>query len=266
MDTKSLYFGLISLLFASLMISCGGGSGESSSSNINSHSESSSSGSPSSESFPLENFYNVENIYIDGDEVVIQTYDLPDHGSPYYVDAQGNGVTGYEPYSGNNPQFHQNDNRISAKLITFRIPLNPQPATITETTPLGAMGVAVNGVLLFNQYAAGFSPLGPEINSFDQYNGHPTGQHQYHYHIEPLYLTDTLGTDALIGVLLDGYPVYGPVENGVTLTNSDLDEYHGHTGPTKEFPDGIYHYHVTDDAPYMNGDGFYGVPGTVTQN
>ena len=198
--------------------------------------------------------------------MVIQTYDLPNHGSPYYVNSQGNPVAGYEVYNGSNPQFSQNPNRISSNLVTFRVPLNPQPATVTETTPLGAMGIAVNGVLFFNQYAAGMSPLAGEINSFDQYNGHPTGQHQYHYHVEPLYLTDTLTKEGLLGVLLDGYPVYGPDENGVTLTNNDLDEYHGHTAPTPEYPNGIYHYHVTEDAPYINGDGFYGVPGTVTQN
>jgi antitoxin component YwqK of YwqJK toxin-antitoxin module len=107
MDAKSLYFGHISLLFASLMISCGGGSGESSSSNTNSHSESSSSGSPSSESFPLESFYNVENIYIEGDEIVIQTYDLPDHGSPYNYE---NGV-----YEGSVEEWIENGSHYLSK-------------------------------------------------------------------------------------------------------------------------------------------------------
>ena len=34
---------------------------------------------------------------------------------------------------------------------------------------------------------------------------------------------------------------------------------------TSEFPEGIYHYHVTPDDPYINGSGFYGVPGTVNE-
>lgn len=267
MNWNHIFRAVSALAFTTLMVSCGdsptGSSGGSSSSTTGQGSDSTSG----SGTLPLDAFYNVANIYVDGDEIVIETTDVPDHGSPYFVDANGTPVTGWETYTGSNAQFHQNFNRISAKTITFRIPLNPSPATVTQTTPLGAMGVAVNGVLIFNQYAAGFSPLGlMEINSFDQYNGHPTGQNQYHYHIEPLYLTDTLGVDALIGVLMDGYPVYGPMENGVTLTGGDLDAFHGHTGPTPEYPEGTYHYHVTADTPYINGDGFYGVPGTVTNN
>jgi hypothetical protein len=52
-----------------------------------------------------------------------------------------------------------------------------------------------------------------EINSFDQYNGHPQMQGGYHYHIEPTYLTAQNGKHVLLGFLLDGFPVYGPLEN-----------------------------------------------------
>jgi hypothetical protein len=47
--------------------------------------------------------------------------------------------------------------------------------------------------------------------------------------------------------------------------NSQLDAYHGHTGPTADYPAGIYHYHITTTDPYINGNGFYGKPGTVSQ-
>ncbi|HWA05236.1 MAG TPA: YHYH protein, partial [Ignavibacteria bacterium] len=103
-----------------------------------------------------------------------------------------------------------------------------------------------------------------EINSFEQYGGHPQQQGQYHYHLEPYYLTAAKGDSALLGFLLDGFPVYGPEENGETVTNSDLDVYHGHFGFKEDFPQGIYHYHITAEAPYLNGDGFYGTPGTVS--
>jgi len=87
---------------------------------------------------------------------------------------------------------------------------------------------------------------------------------QYHYHVEPLYLTTSKGKGALLGFLLDGFPVYGPLENGKTLTDSDLDALHGHTSVTTDYPNGIYHYHITAAAPYINGDGFFGTAGTVT--
>ena len=87
----------------------------------------------------------------------------------------------------------------------------------------------------------------------------------YHYHVEPLYLTNAKGDEALMGFLLDGFPVYGPKENGVDVSSGSLDAYHGHTHATADFPGGIYHYHISGSAPYINGDGFYGTAGTVTQ-
>ena len=73
-----------------------------------------------------------------------------------------------------------------------------------------------------------------------------------------------VGEDAFLGLLADGFPVYGPVENGVTLTSSDLDNYHGHTTATADFPEGIYHYHITADDPYINGNGYFGTKGNIS--
>ena len=65
--------------------------------------------------------------------------------------------------------------------------------------------------------------------------------------------------------MTDGFPVYGPIENGKTVATKDLDAYHGHTNATTEYPAGVYHYHITADDPYINGSGFYGMPGTVSK-
>ncbi|MEO8887385.1 MAG: YHYH protein [Mucilaginibacter sp.] len=208
--------------------------------------------------------YNTTDMYVDGNYLVIKTTSLPDHKSPYYKNTQW-ASTKYEAYNGTNPLWNQNPNTIAESDITFKIPLNPTVATTHSATPLGPMGVAINGVPIFNQYAAGGTPLTGEVNSFDQYNGHPQQQGQYHYHAEPYYLTTTKGKDALIGFLLDGFPVYGPMENGKTITNADLDAYHGHIAATADYPGGIYHYHTTAADPYINGNGFYGTPGTVSQ-
>jgi hypothetical protein len=206
------------------------------------------------------NFGNGVTVAVDGDFVLLSTKDIPDHTSPYF--AAGNAK--YEAYTGTNASFQLNPNRIAEQQLVFRIPITPTRLTTPSPTPLGPIGIAVNGVALFNQYAANYQPLGPEINSFDQYNGHPQPTGQYHYHIEPLYLTRT-SREALIGVLLDGFPVYGPMENGALVANSDLDAAHGHVGVTKEFPGGIYHYHTTSAAPYINGSGFAGAPGTLVR-
>jgi len=208
--------------------------------------------------------YGATSISVQNGFVVITSNCLPDHKSPYYAGTQW-AATLYEAYNGNNPDWSQNPNTIAEIALTFKIPLNPAEASTHEATPLGPMGVSLNGVPFFNQYAAGGAALTTEVNSFDQYDGHPQQQGMYHYHAEPYYLTANKGDTALLGFLLDGFPVYGPVENGVTITNADLDEYHGHFGPTADYPNGIYHYHVTAADPYINGSGFYGTAGTVSQ-
>jgi hypothetical protein len=104
------------------------------------------------------------------------------------------------------------------------------------------------------------------MSSFDQWWGHPAQAGDYHYHVEPTYLTTVKASKStLLGFLLDGFPVYGPEENGSAVDENSLDEFHGHFGVTEDYPNGIYHYHITNTDPYINGNGFYGTAGTVSQ-
>ncbi|MFN3665494.1 MAG: YHYH protein [Sediminibacterium sp.] len=209
----------------------------------------------------FKKFNTTVTISVEGNYVVLKSTGIPDHKSPYFATTNAQ----YEAYNGTNPNYAKNPNSIQSQSYVFKIPVSPVKASASTTTPLGPMGISINGVPLFNQYAAGNAPLTNEVNSFDQYNGHPQQTGQYHYHVEPLFITQQKGRNALIGFLLDGYPVYGPMENGSILTTSQLDGYHGHFAVTADYPNGIYHYHITADAPYINGNGFYGTPGTVTQ-
>lgn len=208
--------------------------------------------------------YGATSITFDGTWVTIKCNALPDHKSIYYPTTNPL----YETFSGttfSGVTFVKNPNTIATQNITLKIPVNPVVAATHAATPMGVMGVALNGIPLFNQYAAGGSPLTNEIASFDQWWGHPQGSGMYHYHVEPKYLTTVKATaSSLMGFLLDGFPVYGPKEeNGSDPTG--LDVYHGHTHVTADYPAGIYHYHFTATAPYLNGNGFYGTAGTVTQ-
>lgn len=208
--------------------------------------------------------YGATSITYDGTWVTIKCNALPDHKSAYYPAANPL----HENFSGTTfggTTFNQNPNTISSQNITLKIPANPVVASTHSATPMGVIGVAINGVPFFNQYAAGGSPLTNEITSFDQWWGHPQMTGMYHYHVEPLYLTTVkTSKSALMGFLLDGFPVYGPEETGGAAP-SGLDAYHGHTHATADYPAGIYHYHFTTAAPYLNGNGFYGTAGTVTQ-
>jgi hypothetical protein len=203
------------------------------------------------------------NVYVEGNFVVIETSNIPNHGSPYFAQTDSR----YEAYNGSNPNFVLNPNRIASQTITLRIPLEPVVAANKTATGLGPIGIALNGVVFYNQYAGpNNQPLTSEIDSFDQYLGHPQQSGQYHYHQEPTFITASVGRSGLIGFLLDGFPVYGPLEeSGVAVTNSFLDDYHGHGHATVDFPNDTYHYHITPEDPYINGSGFYGVPGTVSQ-
>ena len=211
-------------------------------------------------------FYHTAALTFDFDDtwVTITAKDLPDHKSMYYETNDDL----YEAYDEpNNSDFKKNPGSIGEQDLVYKIPRYPTEASVKESTPMGSMGVAINSVSIFNQEAAPGDDILEELNTFDQYEGHPAGT-EYHYHIEPVWLTqfrDNANNEALVGVLLDGFPVYGTHEEGVKLTNDDLDDYHGHFGVTNDFPNGIYHYHVTDDLPWINGDGFYGTPGTITK-
>ena len=207
-------------------------------------------------------FYGATDIYVEGSYIVIKSKGLPDHKSPYYK-----GTTWESTLYVNDTRagFGPNPSKIASQNYTLKIPANPTIDAAHAESPLGPIGLALNGVPFFNQYAAGRATLGMEKVGFDLYGGHPAQSDNYHYHVEPAYLTATKGKDALLGFLLDGFPVYGPVENGKTVTNADLDKYHGHIGKTADFPNGIYHYHITDADPYINGSGFYGKAGTITQ-
>jgi hypothetical protein len=209
--------------------------------------------------------YGASSITSDGSYITIKTSGTPDHRSIYYPP----GHNLYESFSGTTfggVNFVKNPNSIIPQNYSFRIPLNPKEATNKQATPLGAIGVSINGVPFFNQYAGPSQPLTNEIVSFDQSWGHPAPGGLYHYHVEPIFLT-TIKTSrsSFMGFLLDGFPVYGPEENGVAVANSSLDAYHGHSHITPEYPGGIYHYHITNTDPYINGNGFFGTPGTVSR-
>lgn len=151
------------------------------------------------------------------------------------------------------------------------ITLMPTYVDEPTDTGLGIIGVAISGAQLFNDYEDQDRQFVAVDDNFsidgvffaDSCNGHPlalaadgTGQGNYHYHGVPYCITDTIDVEGehstILGFLVDGFPFYGSKdEGGVTITSDDLDECSGHFGTTPEFPDGIYHYHLTEDrSPY----------------
>lgn len=151
-----------------------------------------------------------------------------------------------------------------AQRTLLDIPLNPIMAEEKTPTYIGAIGIAISGALFYGPFEANGTTVALDANFtldgipfIDACNGHPNPfAVQYHYHGIPYCITDTLDVEGehsrLLGYLLDGFPVYGPQdEGGVMLEKADLDECFGHFGATPEYPDGVYHYHILEESPYM---------------
>ena len=117
----------------------------------------------------FKHFSSAVEVSIDGAYVVLRTSDIPDHKSVYFPTSD----TMYQAYNGSNASFSKAPNTITAQQLVFRIPLHPAAASNHAATPLGPIGIAVNGVAIFNQYNGQNRPLTVEINSFDQGNVAP---------------------------------------------------------------------------------------------
>ncbi len=174
---------------------------------------------------------NVKVTFTDS-HMIVESDGLPNHATPKYPNA-------------NNP------NRILKQNYKFYIPRQPQRADTPRRTPLGPIGVAVNGIPFYNQYnAEGEDAVQVEV--FDSCCGHPDPKGRYHYHKYPVCIKSPFKDEPgkhspLLGYAFDGYAIYGP--NGADgKPPTDLDECNGHSDAEHG-----YHYHVTAGAPYIVG-------------
>jgi hypothetical protein len=168
---------------------------------------------------------------------VTATFDgQPDYKSNYFASSD----VCHEAYDG----AIQNPNLIKTQAYAVEIPRAPD--TTAGDQRGGTMGVALNGVPLFNNSAAPGDDIFLEAKTFDRCGAHPNMTGTYHYHSEPYSIT--YDDSAFVGVLRDGYPVYGRRDVDGSLP-SDLDEYGGHTAVTSDSPTtATYHYHVHEET------------------
>jgi len=159
--------------------------------------------------------------------------------------------------------FDRNPNSIATHTVSYSLPANPVAAAASSCLPMGMIGVALDGIPIFNGLdAGGRDAVAHEAQ--DHCGGHPQQSGVYHYHS----ISDCLPgahTSDLIGYANDGFGIYGPIDSsGHELTNADLDACHGTTSPV--LWDGqtvsMYHYVATRAYPYTIGC-FRGSPVTV---
>lgn len=212
--------------------------------------------------FDSDNF----TIYLDDTEVVLETNGLPNHTSPYWsnvtarsaTDPMGNTLTTPAAAS-NHPLFAEDNCTSYAQMApgniddfngsyTLRVPASPELATNSSSTGLGAIGFAVSGSMIYNDEEGPNVPLDDAAPSLDC-NGAHTGPQSYHYHLEPVAFSDD--DDALIGIISDGFFLYGRKCNSTGTYPNDLDASGGHTSTTQHSSTAEYHYHIQNDL-YLN--------------
>lgn len=205
-------------------------------------------------------------IYLEGDEVVLESNGLPNHTSPYWsnttarsiADPMGNTIT-TPAAATNHPLFVEPTVTTYEQMApgniddfngsyTLRVPISPSLASSSSSTGLGAIGMAVSGSMIYNDEEGPNVPLDGAVGSLDYTAAH-TGPQSYHYHLEPKAWSND--DDKLIGIISDGFFLYGRKCFSTGTYPSDLDQSGGHTSTTQHTDTEEYHYHIQNEL-YLN--------------
>ena len=137
----------------------------------------------------------------------------------------------------------------------WKIPLAPSIAATPTAVNDGPIGVAVNGVPIFNPCKQGGCQNGDTkvLGELDVCNGHAGRADDYHHHAAPTCLMADQPAHYWdshpLGWALDGFAIFGYNDaSGSTATRDAI--CGGNTLATANAPSG-YSYHVTDTAPYV---------------
>jgi hypothetical protein len=136
-------------------------------------------------------------------QLTFQSHGLPDASHPLMV-----GIVG------NNQQFPSTHN------LEFSLPIHPELASSPTQTVAGAIGVAINGVPIFDPSTQGppLAETGKPVTAaaageLDACGGHAGRGDDYHYHRAPNCLIEDMGVQQIevehrpIGYAADGFPI-----------------------------------------------------------
>lgn len=229
--------------------------------------------------------FDSENVTIllNGAEVEIETNGMPNHTSPYWsnvtersaVDPMGNTLTTDAADSNHilfvDPTVTSFEKMAPGNIDDFNgsysltVPQTPTKASTSTSTGLGAIGIAVSGAMIYNDEEGPNVPLDDAVGSLDYTAAH-TGPQSYHYHLETKAWSND--DENLIGIMADGFFLYGRKCNSTGTYPTDLDASGGHTSTTQHSTEEEYHYHIQNEL-YLNqfyilfpGD-YQGTPATI---
>jgi len=211
--------------------------------------------------------FNAANttITLNGTNVTIQTNGLPDHTSPYWSNTVSRslvgpqGVTFTTVSNADHPLWVEptvtSYNQMAPGNIddfngsySLTVSANPQLASSSTATGLGAIGISISGSVIYNDEEGPNVPLDNAVGSLDYTAAH-TGPQSYHYHLEPKAWSND--DEALIGIIADGFFLYGRKCNATGAYPTDLDASGGHTSTTQHTTTAEYHYHIQNEL-YLN--------------
>lgn len=133
-----------------------------------------------------------------------------------------------------------------------------------QGTPLtrdAALGVAVNGVPIYDYTAGGEMSLDDlahhqarhdtfQTGQLDMCGGHAGRGDDYHYHVAPTCMIEQMANadnNPIIGWAFDGFPIYGDTNpDGTPIAEGDLGLCNGQPDPIFG-----YRYHTSEGAPYI---------------
>ncbi|WP_046758740.1 YHYH protein [Kordia jejudonensis] len=200
-------------------------------------------------STPLAAFdeFNTDAVTIsfDGDEITIDTNGVPNHTSPYWessaplhIDAVV--ATALTP------------GMIGDRSFTVTVPSAPGLASSSTATGLGPIGISVTGTPIFNDTEGPNVPLEAQIAETFDYAGAHMGPSGYHYHVESSDVPENTvlshNDEKLVGIMADGFLIYGRKCNATGNYPTDLDASGGHRSSSQHSNgEEFYHYHIINE-------------------
>ena len=184
-------------------------------------------------------------ISFDGDQITIESNGLPNHTSPYWATTEPLYI---EPVVAT----RQTPGGIGSGSFTLTVSTAPELATLSSATGLGPIGISVTGVPIFNATEGPNRPLEAMIAETFDYAGAHNGPSGYHYHIESSNVPENTvlshDDERLVGIMADGFLIYGRKCSSTGIHPTDLDESGGHRSSTEHSSgEAFYHYHIINE-------------------
>lgn len=270
-NLKKVFLSLSSVVIAFLLNGCGGSASEDVTDVVteiiddSSGSDDAACDTPATElSSVFLEFVAAPNVTValseDGCTVSLESAGKPDHTSSYWDADNASGLY-VEPEDADlfNQRRSPGDIEDYTNDFDLVVSVSPELATTPSSTPLGAIGIAISGAPIFNDSEGNGDVSTGVIQGFDR-NGAHTGPQTYHYHLEPKAIS--YDDDSLVGIMADGFFIYGRRDYETGEYPTDLDESNGHFGLTlySESDEGEYHYHISNEQ-YLNGENYLIFPG-----